>query len=335
VVFGGLAVGAVVGLATSALTSRFDDHLLEITLTTIAAYGSFLGAEGLHVSPVIAVLTAGLIIGNYGRRAGMSPTTQVAVNSFWEYAAFVVNSLVFLLVGLETQLTAMFAYSRTTAWGVVALLLSRVVAVYALMPLANRLTAPVPFRWLHVLFWGGLRGSLSIALALSLPLTLERRSEMVMMIFGAVVFSLLVQGLTISPMLKWLRIGEKPHGVREYEALQGRLLADTAALAELDSLRSRGVITPRVYDDLKAEFSEAHQSLSRRLAQLDKVERAVERQQEDRIRRHLVSVKKARMTELLHEGIITDDVHSEVSGLIDRELASATNEHSGSMNESR
>jgi monovalent cation:H+ antiporter, CPA1 family len=203
------------------------------------------------------------------------------------------------------------------------------------MPLANRLTAPVPFRWLHVLFWGGLRGSLSIALALSLPLTLERRSEMVMMIFGAVVFSLLVQGLTISPMLKWLRIGEKPHGVREYEALQGRLLADTAALAELDSLRSRGVITPRVYDDLKAEFSEAHQSLSRRLAQLDKVERAVERQQEDRIRRHLVSVKKARMTELLHEGIITDDVHSEVSGLIDQELASATNEHSGSMNESR
>jgi CPA1 family monovalent cation:H+ antiporter len=179
-----------------------------------------------------------------------------------------------------------------------------------------------------MLFWGGLRGSLSIALALSLPLTLERRSELVMMVFGAVVFSLLVQGLTISPMLKWLRLGEKSPGVREYEALQGRLLADTAALAELDSLRNRGVITTRVYDDLKAEVSEAHQNLSQRLAQLDRVERAVERQQEDRIRLHLASVRKARLNELLHEGIITDDVHSEVSGLIDRELAAVTNEHS-------
>jgi monovalent cation:H+ antiporter, CPA1 family len=233
-----------------------------------------------------------------------------------------------LLVGLETQLTAMFAYSRTIAWGVLALLLSRVVAVYGLMPLVNRLAKPVPIRWQHMLFWGGLRGSLSIALALSLPLTLERRSELVMMVFGAVVFSLLVQGLTISPMLKWLRLGEKSPGVREYEALQGRLLADTAALAELDSLRNRGVITTRVYDDLKAEVSEAHQNLSQRLAQLDRVERAVERQQEDRIRLHLASVRKARLNELLHEGIITDDVHSEVSGLIDRELAAVTNEHS-------
>jgi CPA1 family monovalent cation:H+ antiporter len=333
VVFGGLAAGAVVGMAASALTARFDDHLLEITLTTIAAYGSFLGAEGLHVSPVIAVLTAGLIIGNYGRRAGMSPTTQVAVNSFWEYAAFVVNSLVFLLVGLETQLTAMFAYSRTIAWGVLALLLSRIVTVYGLMPLANRLAAPVPFRWRHVLFWGGLRGSLSIALALSLPLTLERRSELVMMIFGAVVFSLLVQGLTISPMLKWLGLGEKPPGVREYEVLQGHLLADTAALAELDSLRTRGVITMRVYDDLKTTLSETHQNLSERLAQLDKVERVVERQQEDRIRHHLSSVKKARLNELLSEGIITDDVHREVSGLIDRDLAVGASERSGLKSE--
>jgi CPA1 family monovalent cation:H+ antiporter len=84
VVFGGVAIGATIGILASVLTSYFDDHLLEITLTTIVAYGSFLIAESLHVSPVIAVLAAGLIIGNYGRQRGMSPTTQVAVNSFWE-----------------------------------------------------------------------------------------------------------------------------------------------------------------------------------------------------------------------------------------------------------
>jgi hypothetical protein len=136
-------------------------------------------------------------------------------------------------------------------------------------------------------------------------------------------------------MLKWLRLGERPAGVREYEALQGRLLADTAALAELDSLRNRGVITTRIYDDLKVELSEAHRSLSGRLSQLDKVEKAVERQQEERIRLHLAGVKKARLNELLHEGIITDDVHREVSGLIDRELAALKNKHSELKSESR
>jgi hypothetical protein len=106
------------------------------------------------------------------------------------------------------------------------------------------------------------------------------------------------------------------------------LLADTATLAELDSLRNRGMITMRVHDDLKAELSEAHQGMSERLSQLDKVEKAVERQQEKRIRLHLAGVKKARLNELLHEGIITDDVHREVSGLIDRELATVNNERS-------
>jgi CPA1 family monovalent cation:H+ antiporter len=321
VVFGGLAVGAAIGIFASAVTARFDDHLLEIMLTTIAAYGSFLGAEGLHVSPVIAVLTAGLILGNYGRRTGMSPTTQVAVNSFWEYAAFVVNSLVFLLIGLETQLPAMLANSKAIAWGVLAMLLSRIVAVYGLLPFLRGSRHRVPFKWQHILFWGGLRGSLSIALALSLPLSPGFRSELVMMTFGAVVFSLLAQGLSVSPLLKWLKLDDKPAGVLEYEVLQGRLLADTAAIAELDSLRNRGVITTHVHDELKAEFSETQQSLAGRLAQLSKVERAVERQQESRIRHHLVNVRKTRLAELLHEGIISDASYNEANRALDRELA--------------
>jgi CPA1 family monovalent cation:H+ antiporter len=329
VVLGGLAVGAIVGLTASALTARFDDRLLEITLTTIAAYGSFLGAEGLHVSPVIAVLTAGLIIGNYGRRTGMSPTTQVAVNSFWEYAAFVVNSLVFLLVGLETQLGAMFAYSWTIAWGVLALLLSRVVAVYGLMLLVNRITKPVPFRWQHVLFWGGLRGSLSIALALSLPLSLPYRTEMTMLVFGAVVFSLLAQGLTVAPLLKWLRLTKREPESLEYEVLQGRLLAETAALAELDSLRQRGLIAARVCDALKAELTATQQTLSERLTSLGGAQRAVEQQQEARIRHHLISVKKTRLTELLREGILSEQSHNEAGRLLDQELTETTKSPEG------
>ena len=205
VVLGGIAVGAAVGLAGSTLTSYFDDHLLEITLTTIAAYGSYLAAEWFNVSPVIAVLVAGLVIGNYGRRKGMSATTQVAVNSFWEYAAFVVNSLVFLLIGLEMQLPQLATNAKSVAWGVLAMLTGRIVAVYALMPITKHLGRPISIHWQHVLFWGGLRGSLSVALVLSLPTSVPGRSQFVLMIFGAVLFSLLVQGLTIGPLLRWLR----------------------------------------------------------------------------------------------------------------------------------
>jgi Na+:H+ antiporter len=208
VVLGGIAVGAVVGLAGSKLTSYFDDHLLEITLTTIAAYGSYLVAESLHVSPVIAVLVAGLIIGNYGREKGMSATTQVAVNSFWEYAAFVVNSLVFLLIGLEIHLPELAGNWKSVAWGILAMLAGRFAAVYGLMPVMKLLGEPIAARWQHVLFWGGLRGSLSVALVLSLPESVPGRSKFVFMIFGAVLFSLLVQGLTIGSMLRRLKFSE-------------------------------------------------------------------------------------------------------------------------------
>jgi CPA1 family monovalent cation:H+ antiporter len=208
VVLGGIAVGGVIGFTGSKLTSYFDDHLLEITLTTIAAYGSYLVAESLHVSAVIAVVVAGLVIGNYGREKGMSPTTQVAVNSFWEYAAFVVNSLVFLLIGLEIQLPDLATNAKSVAWGVLAMLTGRIVAVYGLMPLAKLLGQPISVRWQHVLFWGGLRGSLSVALVLSLPSSVPGRPQFVLMIFGAVLFSLLAQGLTIGSLLRWLRFSQ-------------------------------------------------------------------------------------------------------------------------------
>jgi CPA1 family monovalent cation:H+ antiporter len=236
------------------LTSYFDDHLLEITLTTIVAYGSFLLAESLHASPVIAVLVAGLIIGNYGRHRGMSPSTQVAVNSFWEYAAFVVNSLVFLLIGLEVQLPMLVENARGIAWAVLAMLLGRIAAVYGLMPLVNRFGERIPWQWQHILFWGGLRGSLSIALVLSLPTVLPGRSDLVVMVFGAVIFSLLVQGLTIAPLLKRLRLRPEP-GPMTYELLQGRLLAETAAITKLDDLRSRGMVVEQVYQTLHADLS--------------------------------------------------------------------------------
>jgi monovalent cation:H+ antiporter, CPA1 family len=203
---GGIAVGTAIGFLASMLTSYFDDHLLEIMLTTIAAYGSYLLAELIHVSPVITVIVTGIMIGNPGRRAHMSANTQVAVDSFWEYQAFVVNSLVFLIIGLEIPLSLLALHAVFIAWAVLAMVLSRALVIYGLFPFINRLGPPVPGRWQHILFWGGLRGSLSIALVLSLPLVTPNRVQLVAMTFGAVTFSLLGQGLMISPLLKVLKL---------------------------------------------------------------------------------------------------------------------------------
>ena len=326
VIFGGLAVGAVIGFIASTLTSYFDDRLLEITLTTISAYGSFLLAEGLHVSPVIAVLIAGLIIGNYGRRMGMSSATQVAVDSFWEYAAFVVNSLVFLLIGLEMQLSLLARHLPSIGWAVLAMLVSRGIAVYGLTPLTNRFTALVPIKWQHILFWGGLRGSLSIALALSLPRALPARSDLVMMVFGAVMFSLLGQGLTIKWLLRLLRLARPESELKDHELLQGKLLAEVAALAELDALRSQGVITEHVYQTIRSDLSQSHQELSLKLAQLDAADRTLEQRQLQQIRRRLIDKKKARLTELRREGMLTEASYDELSAQLNEELAAAQSE---------
>jgi CPA1 family monovalent cation:H+ antiporter len=206
---GGVAVGAIVGFAASTIAAYFEDHLLEITLTTISAYGSFVLADAIGLSPVIAVVIVGIVIGNYGRVRGMSPNTQVAVDSFWEYAAFVVNSLVFLLIGMEIPLPLLAQHGTFILWAIVAMTIARAITVYASFPLLNRFTVRVTGSWQHIIFWGGLRGSLSIALVLSLPLAIPNRVELVAMTFGAVTFSLLAQGLTVSPLLTLLRIERK------------------------------------------------------------------------------------------------------------------------------
>ena len=330
VVLGGVAVGAVIGVVASTLTSYFDDHLLEISLTTIAAYGSFLLGEGLHVSPVIAVLITGLIIGNFGRRTGMSPSTQVAVNSFWEYAAFVVNSLVFLLIGMEMQLPMLVQNVGPIGWAVLATVIARAIAIYGLMPFINRFAPRVPFRWQHILFWGGLRGSLSIALALSLPSTLADRSQLIIMVFGVVIFSLLVQGLTVSSLLRWLGFARPEPRLADYELVHGLLLGDSAALAELDGWQARGLITDRVYQTLRNELDGSQQHLRRRASELGDVDQALEVQQIRRIRRHLTSVKKARFQELVREGILTNAAYEQLNEQLDAQRL-ADNEQSGAQ----
>ena len=205
-VVGGALLGVALGYFVSKLTKRIDDAQVEITFTTILAYGTFLLARHLYLSGVIATVAAGLVIGNFAVKTGMSTRTLTALRSFWEYASFMINSLVFLLIGLEVRLGGVLRAWKPILIAIAAIFLGRILSVYTLVPFSNLFSKRIPFAWQHVMVWGGLRGALSLALALSLDSTFPYRDQILNLTFGVVVFSILVQGLSIKPLLRILRI---------------------------------------------------------------------------------------------------------------------------------
>jgi CPA1 family monovalent cation:H+ antiporter len=201
--------GGVVGVAVGALLRSQEDPMIGITLTVLSAYGAFIVAELLGLSGVIACVVAGMITGTWGARngkRGMGDAARAAVDAFWDYAAFLLNSFVFLLMGVEINLATLAHYLPQILIGWVAINVARaafVYAKYALMRAAGNESWPLS--WATVLTWGGLRGGLSMVLALSLPADFAHRDLILHMTFGVVLLTLLVQGLTIKPLLR--RIG--------------------------------------------------------------------------------------------------------------------------------
>lgn len=200
-VLGGVVVGGGVAGGLLLLAGRTEDHLVEITLTTIAAYGAFLLAEHFEASGVLASLTAGMVVGNIGWRGSISQIGRGHVLSFWEYAAFLANSLVFILIGLHEAHESLRLLTRTAAMAVLLVLLGRAAAVYLLCPVFSRSRLAVDRSYQHVLMWGGLRGALALVLALTLPGTVSERQEIIIAAFAVVAFSIFVQGLTMSQLI--------------------------------------------------------------------------------------------------------------------------------------
>lgn len=205
-VFGGIFCGGVVAGLVLLLAGRTEDHLVEITFTTVAAYGSFLVAEHFHTSGVLAVLTSGIIIGNLGSLGAISDRGREAVSSFWEYIAFVANSLIFLMIGMrEVHLNFLSAIASGIA-AVIIVIIGRAFVVYLCCSLFARSDNAVPVKYQHVLFWGGLRGALALALALGLPPGVPQHDTIITIAFFVVTFSVVVQGLSMRPLLKKLKI---------------------------------------------------------------------------------------------------------------------------------
>ncbi len=203
VAIGGIFVGALLGLFANWVLSFAEDHLIAIALTTVTAYGTYLVAERLHVSGVLATVVAGLFVG-FSNKRHFDANTRIAVVSFWEYAAFFITSLLFLLIGLEVKLPIIFSHATLIVFAFCAVLLSRALCVFLPVPLLRRIGQPITFRESCVVWWAGLRGSLSMVLVLSLPESMPARQTLIAMTFGVVVLSVVVQGSTVGYLLRLL-----------------------------------------------------------------------------------------------------------------------------------
>ncbi|MGH2614943.1 MAG: cation:proton antiporter [Thermomicrobiales bacterium] len=198
----GLAVGAALAFVFSRLTATIDDHLIEMMLSVVLAYGSYLIADGLHASGPLACVAAGIVQGTYGREFGMSEQSSRLLDDLWEFLGFFANALLFLLVGLSVNLAELLANAGAVAVAVVAVVTARVLVVEGMGLVTRGGPLAAPFRERVVLMWSGLRGALTIALALGLPLATPSRDLLINMAFGVVLFTLIVQGLTIPVVVR-------------------------------------------------------------------------------------------------------------------------------------
>jgi len=316
----GIGIGAALGLVISTIIQRIDDPMLEITLTTIAAYGAFTGAEHLHGSGVIATVVAGMVCGNYAARTGMSPTTRVAVETFWEYIAFALNSIIFLLIGFEVQLTDLVAYWPLIFPAFLAVTLGRAAVVLATAPVAARGLNRVPRSWQVILSWGGLRGGLSMVLALSLPVDFPNRALLIATTFGVVILSILVQGLSMAPLLRRLGVAAAHRDRIDYDRTRSELMAVQAGLRELSRMAQGGQGDPAGLATLRAEYEGR---LAEAEGELDRM-RATHADLHDaellRARRHLLMVEKAEAIEANHQGLLSREAYEAVLGSIDARL---------------
>ncbi|MFQ5808012.1 MAG: Na+/H+ antiporter [Armatimonadota bacterium] len=326
---GGLAVGAALGLAASRLTRTIDDHLIEVTLSTILAYGAFLVAEqvqvaGHHFSGVIAVVVAGLWMGNYGKATGMSPKTVVTLHTFWEYAVFVVNSVIFLLIGVEL--------SRLEGVPHVGRLLGLVFSVYLIYIVTrsavshgagymlSKVDEPLPVPWRHVLTWGGLKGALSMIMVLRVPEGLRawHGSDFLLpATFGVVFLSLLLQGLSIGHLVKWLGLARRSEAAERFERLVGQIVANRAALTALEGLRGSHVLTARLHTRLATAYQEETEDLEERLDEMHREEQGLEAVRMAEARRLVYHAEKRALLDAYQRGIISADTLDDLVGELD------------------
>lgn len=325
---GGLVVGGLIGSLYPLLMREVNDHLVETVFTIVIAYGTYIVAESFHVSGVIAVVVAGLVVGNVGVRQAMSFSTRIAVNYTWDLLGFVANSLIFILIGLQLNVGLFGRYFWPILVAALATLLSRALAVYVLHWLLIRpLGRPIPTRWLAVITWGGLRGALALAAALSIPAGLlpeGLREELLVMAYGVILFTMLGQGLSMGWLVRLVGLGKQAtvHQL-DHERANARLQISLAGHQALQRLLDNGQVQEQVAQPLLAEYLVRERELRNQISELEAGDEGQLAREQAFARRQLLEVEKTTLQTLAKLGKLSSEVQRELIGDIDHRLHDA------------
>lgn len=331
---GGLGIGLVLGyLVSSVFLARVDDPLIETSTTLALAYGSFLLAEefgivvgrDLHFSGILAVVTAGLMVGNVGMH-NTSPSTRLTLENFWELLTFLVNSMVFLVIGLAISLDDLAEHFVAVVVAIIGVLVLRVVLIH-LLATAAAWAQParlVSEAYRHVMVWAGLRGAISLALVLTLDNTVfddDTVTTLKVMTYGVVLFTLLIQGTTIARLMERLGLADKVDIELTQQRHQARIYMARAGQSEMARLGAEGVL----FNDMATSLGRTYQRdvvehmgrLRSHIAGHPELEVSMLLQ----ARRDALVVERSALNEVVFSGLIDPLVANELTIELDNRMA--------------
>lgn len=273
-VLGGALFGAFMGyIFAKAIEKIHNLAVVEITLTLILAHTTFIFAEKfLSVSGIIATTAAAMVIGNYGRYK-ISPKVREFMEHFWEYAAFLANSLIFLLIGLSVRGAEFSEYIVPISLALAAVLVARFLSIYGVVPFVNTFTKEeyTPFSWQFILSWGGLRGALPLAIVLLLPENIpgvsEHKEFLLILTLSTIFFTLLIKAATIKPFLRYLKL-QSFSPAEQMRREESFLIMDIKVQDRLNEMLARKDITQKTHDRLSAMYTELYTQSKQRLTDL-------------------------------------------------------------------
>jgi CPA1 family monovalent cation:H+ antiporter len=300
-IVGGVAMGAAFGWAGAAVLRQTPDHLTAILASVVLVLATALLSEEMHASPVIAVVVAGLFVGNAAQKA-LAPSRTLALQGFWTTAGFVINVLLFLRVGMQLDPNMLIKEAPSILMALVALHAGRAVAVYGCFFALKVLTKePVPRRWQHVMVFGNIKGALSMAAVLALPVGLAYRERLVAIVFGATFVTLVTQALPFRRILLWLGVTESS-GTGLVETARAKLVAARRGLAELVDLLATGLVSRQSHAERRATFQ-------RQVIRAENIMRAAEamNHRDPVVDASLLYAQKAAVLDAANRGIVSSE----------------------------
>lgn len=314
--FGGIFVGWIIARLVGTLLGLVESNpYIEISLTTILAYLSFLIAEHmLHVSGVMATVAAGVTMGGWGRTK-ISPSVSGFLDHFWEYIAYLANALIFLLVGLMVNLETLFAAVGLLFITIIAMTVARAAVIFGLVPVVGKLSQPISQPFQVVMFWGGLRGAIALAIVLHLPVEFAYKETFIAVVMGCVLFTLLGQGLTIETLVKKLGLNKPPLSDRLTRA-EGFLSAKRCAKERIPELQAGGLFSARIAGQLTLHCQHGINKVNLLITQLRNQE--LNQEQEFRLLfQRTMTLEKKQYYEMFSKGHISESVYQDLSHSID------------------